>query len=741
MPTQRSARRLHRSRPKSPKRSRRSNVRRSPNTHPAVHLQQTIGNHATAQLLQAKLKIGQPGDRYEREADRVAEQVVGMPDRANSSGSAISHSTGRPAIQRAATMEDDKRVVQGPHEMYKGPLEEEEQFMRRQPAAEEEIKKPGEEEQMMQRAPAMEEETKKPGEEETMQRQPLEEEPKKKPEEEETATLQPKSNGAKAPSVNPAVAGNINSMRGGGSPLPGPVRAYFEPRMGYDLSDVRVHTGDKADGTARAVNARAFTVGRDVVFGAGEYSPETTQGRKLLAHELTHVAQQGKIDSQKKEIESHNFRSRVHQIAPQMISKQGLLTPAEETAAINYNNARYDERSTRIIQITTGANVDGQFGQQSAEAVAAFQDGLGLAVDGKVGVNTLNDMVLNRAAAGRHEHAIQLVVDFHNLDVTSDTLTVHFDPALAAAGATTFESGNLRVIRVGPPAFASAAALQAAIQAQLAAPAPAPAAVGPRPAHLTNAQESAAIQFNRRRFNDHRSVLAIQGLVGTGLDGIIGRDTVERIAEFQNTNGLTVDGEIGDIETLPAMVTQLIAAGQQNAAIRMIVDFYNMRDDGNLLDVRFDPAVAANASTDFRVNEPVRVLVGPSGLAQPFAGIVHTIAHEYEHVRRLKEGIASANTHEFLGEAIEILSAGMQEEALEAVAPGAPGFVAGFANDAARALANWNAMPLADRRRFRARFIAVRQRVRDRIAAGTPGQQALHAPLLANYNAVVLPPP
>ncbi len=279
-----------RSRRRSSKRKRTAD---SVQQHPLLHMQQTVGNHAVGRMLQAKLKIGQPGDRYEREADRVAEQVVSMPDRANSAASAISQGAGRPAIQRAAETEDEKRVVQGPHEMFKGPLEEEEQPLRRQPAAEEEIKKSGEEEQTMQRVPAMEEETKKPEEEEaTMQRQPLEEEPKKKPEEEQTATLQTKSNAAKAPSVSPAVAGNINSMRGGGSPLPGPVRAYFEPRIGYDLSAVRVHTGDKAAGTAKAVNARAFTVGRDVVFGSGEYSPETTQGRKLLAHELAHVIQQ-----------------------------------------------------------------------------------------------------------------------------------------------------------------------------------------------------------------------------------------------------------------------------------------------------------------------------------------------------------------------------------------------------------------------------------------------------------------
>jgi murein L,D-transpeptidase YcbB/YkuD len=144
--------------------------------------------------------------------------------------------------------------------------------------------------------------------------------------------------------------------------------------------------------------------------------------------------------------------------------------PAEETAAINSRRAT----SAQSDYSNNYWNDVDAFGRLTAEAVAAFQNANGLVVDGKVGENTLNVMVPNRVAAGRHEHAIQLVVDFHNLDVTSGTLTVHFDPALAAAGATNFESGNLRVIRVGPPAFASNATLQAAIQARLAVPAPAP---------------------------------------------------------------------------------------------------------------------------------------------------------------------------------------------------------------------------------------------------------------------------
>lgn len=427
-----------------------------------------------------------------------------------------------------------------------------------------------------------------------------------------------------------------------------------------------------------------------------------------------------------------------HSALPQ-ISRQGLLTPGQELAAIYYNTSRYDERSIRIIQIVSGTNVDGQFGRNSAEAVAAFQQAQGLAVDGKVGPSVLNAMVSNRVAANRREHAIQIVVDFYNLDVTTDTLAVRFDPGVFL-GTTDFESGNLRVIRLGPLAFFSAEILRFVISQQLAVPPPAAAPLAPRPAILNRAQEIAAIRFNRGKFSDRRSVRAIQGHVGATPDGLWGADTVQRVAQAQQNAGIGVDGKVGE-GTLENFTLQLIAANQQNAAFRMIVDYYNFRDDGNLLNVFFDPTVAANASTDFRPNEPVRVRVGPAGLAQPFTGIVHTIAHEYEHVRRLKQGIVAAATHEFLGEAIEILSRGMQEEPLESVAPGAAGYVAGFADDAGRALANWNIMPLADQRQFRARFIAVRRRVRTRIAAGTPAQQALHAGLLAGYNAVILPAP
>jgi hypothetical protein len=88
------------------------------------------------------------------------------------------------------------------------------------------------------------------------------------------------------------VAAAAQTAKAGGTPLPRALRSYFEPRFGHDFSQVRVHTDAGAATAARGIQARAYTLGRDVVFGAGEYAPATEGGKRLLAHELTHVIQQ-----------------------------------------------------------------------------------------------------------------------------------------------------------------------------------------------------------------------------------------------------------------------------------------------------------------------------------------------------------------------------------------------------------------------------------------------------------------
>jgi hypothetical protein len=95
--------------------------------------------------------------------------------------------------------------------------------------------------------------------------------------------------------VVPTIVNEV--LRSPGQPLDAATRGFMEPRFGHDFSQVRVFADSGADTAAQAVQARAYTHGRNIVFGAGEYAPGTGEGKKLLAHELTHVIQQSKSPS------------------------------------------------------------------------------------------------------------------------------------------------------------------------------------------------------------------------------------------------------------------------------------------------------------------------------------------------------------------------------------------------------------------------------------------------------------
>jgi outer membrane protein OmpA-like peptidoglycan-associated protein len=177
------------------------------------------------QPIQAKLRISQPGDKYEQEADQVADQVMAMSEPV---GVRNTPAAAPPQIQHLCAGCKDE-----------------------------------------------------------LQRQPLDEEE----EEEEDEPVQMKSASGRLPSVTTHEGSLINGLNNG-RPLSGTTRHFFEPRFGRDFSQVRIHTGSQAAAAASAINARAFTRGHDLVFGAGQYEPETKAGRWLLGHELAHVAQQ-----------------------------------------------------------------------------------------------------------------------------------------------------------------------------------------------------------------------------------------------------------------------------------------------------------------------------------------------------------------------------------------------------------------------------------------------------------------
>lgn len=165
------------------------------------------------QGVQAKLKVSEPGDQYEREADRVADRVMRM----------------QAPPQPPADVSDTPVTVQRKCQACE---REDDDVIRRKPVA-------------------------------------------------SAATM-------------PASFVSEPSILGGGRSLDTVTRGFFEPRFGHDFSHVRIHADAQAASMARGLGAKAFTLGRDIVFSEGEYVPGSYSGRRLLAHELTHTIQQNK---------------------------------------------------------------------------------------------------------------------------------------------------------------------------------------------------------------------------------------------------------------------------------------------------------------------------------------------------------------------------------------------------------------------------------------------------------------
>jgi uncharacterized protein DUF4157 len=225
-------------------------------------LHKAIGNQALQRLAnldngtgsgfmeaQPKLKISQPGDTFEQEADKVAEQVMNGGGSGNKRMLRPSHSSSNHEIitQMVGTKNEETSNVDDKCQDCKNKKEKEEN--------------------------------------ETM-----------------NFNRKPSSYGNHASVVastsqNRNMVGSTNDISnvilgGSGSTLDTSTRKFMEFRFGHNFSNVRIHTNDKAARSARSINALAYTVGNDIVFGEGQYQPHTYAGQKLLAHELTHVIQQ-----------------------------------------------------------------------------------------------------------------------------------------------------------------------------------------------------------------------------------------------------------------------------------------------------------------------------------------------------------------------------------------------------------------------------------------------------------------
>lgn len=294
-------------------------------------------------VIQTKLTVNQPGDRFEQEADRVAEEVMRMSD----AGTA-------PSIQRMCPECEE--------EMHRQPMEEDD---------EDRVQRKTEDGQMSR-----------------------------------TNT---------APHVTPTFARRVNQACGSGEALSASIRSFMEPRFGRNFADVRVHTDAKAAELAKFLNAKAFTVGRDIFFKPTELQPNTRQGHKLLAHELTHVIQQNNAGISKSV-------QRVTEEDGSPLVSCAISTPLPPLERWSANSTLNGIRSealgdnrvlvrqgqkgepVRLIQQALLAwgcthqnqnllpkfGADADFGVETESAVRSFQNAMGIAQDGLVGPITLS---------------------------------------------------------------------------------------------------------------------------------------------------------------------------------------------------------------------------------------------------------------------------------------------------------------------------------------------------------------
>jgi len=252
-------------------------------------------NDAVAPFLQAKLTVNAPNDAYEQEADSVAARIIQMPEneRKFRPGPAPAGGSTGP-VQR---VEDDEAQA-APLQREKDEEEEELQTSRIQRAGMDE------EEEAVQAAPLQRAEM--DDAEEEAQAKPLQRD------EDEEDEVQAKPMAARGRrQMNARFESRLRHLKStGGTQMEPSLQHFMESRFGRSFGHVRIHTNADAAHLARDARARAFTVGRDIVFNRTEYRPDTDSGRRLVAHELTHVLQQkGGLHSVQREIFSPETNS------------------------------------------------------------------------------------------------------------------------------------------------------------------------------------------------------------------------------------------------------------------------------------------------------------------------------------------------------------------------------------------------------------------------------------------------
>jgi peptidoglycan hydrolase-like protein with peptidoglycan-binding domain len=350
--------------------------------------------------LQTKLSVGKPGDKYETEADAVADKVV---SRTESGTDGFFSAPGSSLFQGQNGVVQEKPLAEGITPLVQKQEEEEElqtkQWGNIQMQAEEEeepvqaqeeeeaIQSQEEEEEMAQMQPEAEEEEPQAQAEE-------------KPEdrafvagqvaEEEEEPVQAKLNGQTP--VNPQTESQLRNGAGSGNKMDTNTRHEMEKGFGADFGNVNIHTGTQAEQMSRELGAQAFTHGNDIYFNKGKYNPQSQEGKHLLAHELTHTIQQKGMIPAKLQMtigDGHDLtaaRFSGNADLEAVYDDEGNISSGDSGPAVSLMQQALVDAGFPLPQF----GVDGIFGNETRRALMDFQRSSSLSADGVLGPNTMS---------------------------------------------------------------------------------------------------------------------------------------------------------------------------------------------------------------------------------------------------------------------------------------------------------------------------------------------------------------
>jgi hypothetical protein len=235
-------------------------------------------------------------------------------------------------------------------------------------------------------------------------------------------TIQRRASAPSAPAHVPRIVSDV--LRSPGHPLDSATRAFFEPRFGHDFGHVRLHTDPEAAASARSINALAYTAGPDIVFAPGQYSPESTVGRALLAHELTHVYQ------------NHSWIRRRIDVGDKMESEAWERWLREIEAQRQRHEAWASTVQSQVWRDLP--NQSRTVGEERGRIDLALTAQRGEALDAAATApNWLRDVLHNRGYAGPDLKELkrlwaEAVVAAETLKLSSSSQTINSDARLAA---------------------------------------------------------------------------------------------------------------------------------------------------------------------------------------------------------------------------------------------------------------------------------------------------------------------